>query len=64
MFKLSFYLNCTVTKDKLTFFSQEVTSLTSIEASIFISYYFKHQLRTKINCVPRHDDGGEVSSSK
>jgi len=34
------------------------------EASIFISYYFRHQLRTKINYVPRHDDGGEVPSSR
>jgi len=28
------------------------------EISIFILYYFKPQLRTIINCVPRHDDGG------
>jgi hypothetical protein len=27
------------------------------EISIFISNYFEPQLRTKINCVPRHDDG-------
>jgi len=33
------------------------------EISTFISYYFKPHLRTRINCVPRHDDGGEVSSS-
>jgi hypothetical protein len=32
------------------------------EISIFISYYFEPQLRTRINCVLRHDDGGEVPS--
>jgi hypothetical protein len=30
------------------------------EISIFISYYFEPYLKTRINCVPRHDDGGEV----
>jgi len=30
------------------------------EISISISYYFEPQLRTKINRVPRRDDGGEV----
>ena len=33
------------------------------EISTFISYYFKPHLRTRINRVPRHDDGGEVPSS-
>jgi hypothetical protein len=33
------------------------------EISTFISYYFKPHLRTRINRVPRHDDGGEVLSS-
>jgi hypothetical protein len=33
------------------------------EISTFISYYFKPHLRTRINCVPWYDDGGEVSSS-
>jgi hypothetical protein len=33
------------------------------EISTFISYYFKPHLRTRINGVPRHDDGGEVYSS-
>ena len=33
------------------------------EISTFISYYFEPYLRTRINRVPRHDDGGEVSSS-
>jgi hypothetical protein len=33
------------------------------EISIFILYYFEPHLRTRINCVPRHDDGGEVPSS-
>ena len=33
------------------------------EISTFISYYFESHLRTRINCVPRHDDGGEVPSS-
>jgi len=34
------------------------------EISIFISYYFEPNLRTRINRVPRHDDGGgEVPSS-
>ena len=30
------------------------------EISTFISYYFEPHLRTRINRVPRHDDGGEV----
>ena len=34
------------------------------EISTFISYYFEPHLRTRINRVPRHDDGGEVSSSR
>ena len=34
------------------------------EISIFISYYFKPHLRTRINRVPWHDDGGEVPSSE
>jgi len=33
------------------------------EISTFISYYFKPYLRTRINHIPRHDDGGEVPSS-
>ncbi|XP_052305336.1 uncharacterized protein LOC127904747 [Populus trichocarpa] len=33
------------------------------EISTFISYYFEPHLRTRINRVPRHDDGGEVPSS-
>jgi hypothetical protein len=33
------------------------------EISTFILYYFKPHLRTRINRVPRHDDGGEVPSS-
>jgi hypothetical protein len=33
------------------------------EISIFISYHFEPRLRTKINRVPRHDDGGEIFSS-
>jgi hypothetical protein len=33
------------------------------EISIFISYYFEPHLRTRIKRVPRHDDGGELSSS-
>jgi len=33
------------------------------EILTFISYYFEHYLRTRINHVPRHDDGGEVPSS-
>jgi hypothetical protein len=33
------------------------------EISTFILYYFKPHLRMRINRVPRHDDGGEVSSS-
>jgi hypothetical protein len=33
------------------------------EISTFISYYFEPHLRTRINRVPWHDDGGEVSSS-
>jgi hypothetical protein len=33
------------------------------EISTFISYYFEPHLRTRVNRVPRHDDGGEVSSS-
>jgi len=34
------------------------------EISIFILYYFKPHLKTKINRVPRHKDSGEVSSSE
>ena len=34
------------------------------EISTFILYYFKPHLRTRINRVPRHDDGGEVPSSE
>ncbi|KAL9391704.1 hypothetical protein Peur_015624 [Populus x canadensis] len=33
------------------------------EISIFILYYFEPHLRTRINHIPWHDDGGEVSSS-
>jgi hypothetical protein len=33
------------------------------EISTFISYYFEPHLRTRINHVPRHNDGGEVPSS-
>jgi hypothetical protein len=33
------------------------------EISTFIPYYFKPLLRTRINRIPRHDDGREVSSS-
>jgi len=32
------------------------------EISTFILYYFKPHLRTRINCVPWHDDGGKVPS--
>jgi len=32
------------------------------EISTYISYYFKPLLRTKINSVPRYDDGGKISS--
>jgi hypothetical protein len=31
--------------------------------STFISYYFKPQLRTRINRVPKQNDDGEVPSS-
>jgi hypothetical protein len=34
------------------------------EISIFISYYFEPHLRTRINRVSRHDDGGEMPSSE
>jgi hypothetical protein len=34
------------------------------EISIFISYNFESHLRTRINHIPRHDDGGEVPSSE
>jgi hypothetical protein len=30
--------------------------------SSFISYYFEPHLRTRINYVSRHNDGGEVPS--
>ena len=33
------------------------------EILIFILYYFEPHLRMRINCIPRHDDGGEVPSS-
>jgi hypothetical protein len=34
------------------------------EILIFFSYYFEPHLKTTINCVPCHDDDGEVSSSE
>jgi hypothetical protein len=34
------------------------------EISTFILYYFEPHLRTRINRVPRYDDGDEVSSSE
>jgi hypothetical protein len=34
------------------------------EISTFISYYFEPHLRMRINRVPQHDVGGEVSSSE
>jgi len=33
------------------------------EISTFISYYFEPHLRSRINRVPRHDDGSEVPFS-
>jgi hypothetical protein len=30
------------------------------EISIFVSYYFEPHVRTIINRIPRHDDGGGV----
>jgi hypothetical protein len=30
------------------------------EISIFILYYFKPYLRTRINYIPKYDDSGEV----
>jgi hypothetical protein len=53
---------------------KKVKNKTHVEASIceayiveeiltFISYYFELHLRMRINRVPRHDDGSEVSSS-
>jgi hypothetical protein len=33
------------------------------EISTFISYYFEPHLKTRINRVPQHDDGGKVPSS-
>ena len=33
------------------------------EISIFISYFFKPHMRTRINYVPIQEDGGELSSS-
>jgi len=34
------------------------------EISTFILYYFEPHLRTRINHIPRHDDGSEVPSSE
>jgi len=34
------------------------------EISTFISYYFEPHLRTRINRVLRHDDGGKVPSNE
>jgi hypothetical protein len=34
------------------------------EMSTFISYYFELHLRSKINCIPRYNDGEEVPSSE
>ena len=33
------------------------------EISTFILYYFEPHMRTRINRIPRHDNGGEVPSS-
>ena len=54
---------------------REVKNKVYVEASIrkayideeiltFIAYYFESHLRTRINCVPRHNDGGEMPSSE
>lgn len=32
--------------------------------STFISYYFKHHLRIRINYIPRYDGGGQVFLSR
>ena len=56
-------------------FKNKVKNKAHVEASIceayiveeiltFISYYFESHLRTRINRVPRHNDGGEVPSSE
>jgi hypothetical protein len=34
------------------------------EILLFTSYYFKSYLRTRINCIPRNDDCGELSLSE
>jgi hypothetical protein len=34
------------------------------EISTFILYYFEPYLKTRINRVSRHDDGGEMSLSE
>jgi hypothetical protein len=34
------------------------------EISTFISYYFEPHLRTTINRIPKHDNSGEVPSSR
>jgi len=54
---------------------REVKNKVYVEASIckayideviltFISYYFESHLRTRINCVLRYNDGGEMPSSE
>jgi hypothetical protein len=56
------------------FFLKKVKNKVHVEASIcvayiveeistFILYYFEPHPGTKINRVPRHDDGGQVPSS-
>jgi hypothetical protein len=34
------------------------------EISTFISYYSEPYMRKKINCIPIHDDGGELLSNE
>jgi hypothetical protein len=66
---------CLIPYKYLFNFKKKIKNKTHVEASIckayiveeiltFISYYFEPYLRTRINHVPRHDDGGEVPLSE
>jgi len=51
-------------KDKACFDASICEAYIVEKISIFISYYFESHLKTRINCVPRHEDSGEMPSSE
>jgi hypothetical protein len=76
VFSLFFLIEniCLIQSSYLFNLKKKVKNKAHVEASIceayiiekistFISYYFEPHLRTRINHVPRHNDGGELPSS-